>query len=286
MNSDKPIFEYKRLEVIRGFLCHLAMTFDIIFPYLKGFHLTLASHLKNRNDEGWKIHEEDWNLYLIDKVDRGIISKDEAHEMSHQDCDAPPKTIKPVPFFAKCLESFLSFFESNTPPLVIDRSLLLCLVLYGFVDASKQGFGAILESPNEVKFRLGTWGPDKEDNSSNWREFANLVDTLTTKAEAGSLKQSVVIIATDNSTAEGVFYKGSSSSPLLYDLVVKLKKLELDFGLKIYITHISGERMKKQGADGLSRGHFKEVVCVGKLMSKYSPWGVTSDERPPPSHRG
>ena len=36
---------YKRLERIRGFLCHLAMVYDPIYPYLKGFHLTLASHL-------------------------------------------------------------------------------------------------------------------------------------------------------------------------------------------------------------------------------------------------
>ena len=46
-------FEYKRLERTRGFLCHLAMVYDVIFPYLKGFHLVLASHLPNRDEEGW-----------------------------------------------------------------------------------------------------------------------------------------------------------------------------------------------------------------------------------------
>ena len=42
---------YKRLERIRGCLCHLAIVYDPIFPYLKGFHLTLASHLPHRDSK-------------------------------------------------------------------------------------------------------------------------------------------------------------------------------------------------------------------------------------------
>jgi len=79
----------------------------------------------------------------------------------------------------------------------------------------------------------------------------------------------MIIIATYNSTVEGVFYKGNSRSPLLYELVVRLRKLELDFGLKILTIHVVGKRMKMQGSDGLSTGHFKEGVCVGETMSKY-----------------
>ena len=43
---------YKRLERVRGFMCHMATVYDSIFPYLKGFHLTLASHLLYRDEEG------------------------------------------------------------------------------------------------------------------------------------------------------------------------------------------------------------------------------------------
>ena len=39
--------------------------------------------------------------------------------------------------------------------------------------------------------------------------------------------------------------------------------------------------MKKQGTDGLSRGHFKEGVCIGELMDKYCPWGKFAHERSP-----
>ena len=46
------VLSYKHLERVRGFICHLAMTFDILFPFLKGFHLTLASHLPKRDKQG------------------------------------------------------------------------------------------------------------------------------------------------------------------------------------------------------------------------------------------
>ena len=36
-NNPETQFSYKRLEQVRGFLCHLAMAYSIIFPYLKGF---------------------------------------------------------------------------------------------------------------------------------------------------------------------------------------------------------------------------------------------------------
>ena len=48
------VFSYKYLEQIRGFLVHLAMTFDFLKPYLKGLHQTLAYHLGKRDKLGWK----------------------------------------------------------------------------------------------------------------------------------------------------------------------------------------------------------------------------------------
>jgi hypothetical protein len=47
--SNKRIdFDYKHLEQIRGFLCHVSMTYPVVTPYLKGLHLTLASHHPGR----------------------------------------------------------------------------------------------------------------------------------------------------------------------------------------------------------------------------------------------
>jgi hypothetical protein len=47
-NLDKVLLDYKELEIARGFLGHLSMTFEIMVPYLKGFHLTLSAHLKQK----------------------------------------------------------------------------------------------------------------------------------------------------------------------------------------------------------------------------------------------
>jgi hypothetical protein len=57
-NGDlKHKFPYKRLEQIRGFMCHIAMTYKTITPFLKGFHLTLASYLPQRDLDGWKLSD-------------------------------------------------------------------------------------------------------------------------------------------------------------------------------------------------------------------------------------
>jgi hypothetical protein len=72
--ETKIDFDYKRLEQIRGFLCHVAMTYLIVTPYLKGLHLTLASHHPGRNDAGWKMTNQEWSAYLHEAVESGKIA--------------------------------------------------------------------------------------------------------------------------------------------------------------------------------------------------------------------
>ena len=65
INGDKTkLLSYKRLEQIRGFFCHLALTYSILFPYLEGFHLTLSSHVPKRNDEGWKLNDLEYIAFV------------------------------------------------------------------------------------------------------------------------------------------------------------------------------------------------------------------------------
>jgi hypothetical protein len=73
-------FSYKRLEEIRGFLCHaVSMTYPLVTPYLTGFHLTLAAHHLGGDDSGWKLtpHEE-WAAYLYKAVALGKMVQDKA----------------------------------------------------------------------------------------------------------------------------------------------------------------------------------------------------------------
>jgi hypothetical protein len=72
-----PMLDYKQLEEIQGFLGHLAMTYDIVGTYLKGFHLTLASIHPQRDQEGWKVPKREWLSYLWNAREEGKLSTEE-----------------------------------------------------------------------------------------------------------------------------------------------------------------------------------------------------------------
>lgn len=107
------------------------------------------------------------------------------------------------------------------------------------------------------------------------------METLEEEESSGTLIQSMIILATDNSTVEAALYPGNSSSPKLFDLVVRFRALELQTGSKFIVTHVSGERMKAQGTDGLSRGQLREDVSLGRAMESFCPWGKSALERSP-----
>jgi hypothetical protein len=50
-------------------------------------------------------------------------------------------------------------------------------------------------------------------------------------------------------------------------------------GCKIVISHVSGERMKVQGTDGVSRGQLKEGVSIGKDMLSFIPFHLLATQR-------
>ena len=106
-------FEYKRLEKIRGFLCHLAMTFDIFFAYLKGFHLTLSKHLPKRTDDGWKLTDLEWIAYVEERAESHKLSDAEKERLLAElpgSSIPPPQFVSPVPRFLLCLQALHTFF--------------------------------------------------------------------------------------------------------------------------------------------------------------------------------
>lgn len=62
--DNLPALNHKELERKRGFLVHLAMTFETMVPFLKGLHLTLDSWRAGRKEDGWKVSQKEWNLWL------------------------------------------------------------------------------------------------------------------------------------------------------------------------------------------------------------------------------
>ena len=77
---------------------------------------------------------------------------------------------------------------------------------------------------------------------------------MESKAKDGVLKRKEIFLCTDNSTCESAFFKGNSESPLLFDLVLRLRVLCLEAGMKLHIVHVAGTHMISQGTNGISRG--------------------------------
>jgi hypothetical protein len=117
--------------------------------------------------------------------------------------------------------------SAESPPRVNVRTSAVFRILYGFADALGKGFGSTVLGPDGTAYRTGIWDKDTEGETSNFREFENVVETLEEEARKGSLQGAEIYLCTDNSTIEAALYKGTSSSEKLFDLVVRVRKLEL-----------------------------------------------------------
>jgi hypothetical protein len=85
-----------------------------------------------------------------------------------------------------------------------------------------------------------------EGKSSNYHKLKSFVEAVEEEAKEGYLTNSELWLFTNNSTAESCFHKGSSSSRALHDLVLQLKKIELQAGFTLYDVHVAGIRSAKQ----------------------------------------
>ena len=106
-----------------------------------------------------------------------------------------------------------------------------------------------------------------------------MVEALEHEAQQGGLVGSLIILAVDNATVESCIYKGNSKSPKLFQLIMRFKHLELHSGARFIASHVSGNRMKSQGTDGVSRGNFNEGVTSGHNMLSFCPWHLSALER-------
>ena len=50
----RKALDRKTLESDRRFFTHVSMTYEIITPFLQGFHNTIDGWRENRNEDGWK----------------------------------------------------------------------------------------------------------------------------------------------------------------------------------------------------------------------------------------
>ncbi len=97
----------------------------------------------------------------------------------------------------------------------------------------------------------------------------------------GYLKDLELWLFTDNLTAKSCFHKGSSLSKALHNLVVRLKKIDLEVRFTLFVVHVTGTRMIAQEMDGLLQGSLLEGVMIDHDMLHYNPLAQGVLERQP-----
>jgi len=256
----------KPLEALRGFFIHLKRTFPIITPYLKGIHLTLDGWRPRRDSEMWKVLDQDWE-----------------EPPTHPYPAEAPDLLTPAPRLTDDVLCLMQLFAAPTPPTRMIRCVSRRVAIYGFVDASTAGFGGSFALPDgALWFRHGLWGRDADSTSSNFKELCNLVDSIEQGVASGELKSTELFILTDNTTAEGCYYKGNSDNRRLFAQVLRLRKLEMLASLRLHVIHVAGTRMIRQGTDGLSRGLLTDGVFGADGMQLHLLLHLTPHERHPP----
>ena len=226
-------------------------------PYLKGIHHTLESWRPDRDQEGYK-QKLEWDGWLQEK--EGWEALDQAPEY---DPLKPPPTVSAVPRLSDDVTALLKFLSSDEPATQDCRSQKALVALYLLGDASGDGLGNAFWDERGLEYEAGSWAEHCKDESSNWREAANLASKFERKANEGVLRGREVFLITDNMVFESTFYKGHSTNKKLNDIVFRIRKVEKDTGCILHIVHIAGTRMKRAGIDGLSRGDFLEGVMKG-----------------------
>mmetsp|Transcript_21443 Transcript_21443/g.30696 ORF Transcript_21443/g.30696 Transcript_21443/m.30696 type:complete len:502 (+) Transcript_21443:2685-4190(+) len=260
-----PQLNHKNLERIRGFLLYVTRTYPGLVPYLKGFHLTLDSWRPGRDSDGWR-------LTLAEM--RATRASNEEGELEDEffSNKKAPEFVSPSARLPDDISVLLQLTSADSPPKRFVRSKLIATACYGFGDASGSGFGSTVQGLDGVRYRHGLWGRDNNAKSSNYRELCNLVEVIEEGVLDGSLEGAELFLFTDNTVAESAFYKGNTKgSKVLFELIVRLRRIEMLGSLKLWVIHISGTRMISQGTDGISRGNFLEGVMTGIPMLEYVP---------------
>jgi hypothetical protein len=171
--------------------------------------------------------------------------------------------------------------SSECPPLRRIRASITVKVLYEFGDASKWGFGWSIDFGDGVCYEFGEWCEDIQKESSNYCGFRNSVNALLRAAEEGLLTGAEVFLFTDNQSAEGAYYWGTSPSWALFELVVTLYKLQMKYDLVLHGIWISGTPMIQQGTYDLPRGGGMGPATQGLSLTGVVPLHFSALEQSP-----
>ena len=170
------------------------------------------------------------------------------------------------------------FTQAKEPPEWLLRGKRILIVRYGFEDASKNGFGPTWKSAksNNIHLCFGVWDEDNnEGKSSNYQELRNLLEKMEALFGRDELEGSQFFLFTNNEVSLDVFYKSNQTSEHLFELILRLKILEVNSCIKIYIIHLAGTRIIMQGSENLLRGYLHGKVMKRDKMKYFIPLYLT-----------
>jgi hypothetical protein len=266
---EDELLPHKRLEQIRGFLIYVSRTYDWMPPYLKGLHLTIDGWREGRLKDGWRAKKAKNKFVIWEwEGEQWVDVSPEDYAAAAQSPAEAPEFVKAVPRFRRDVEALDALFAPASPALSRLRPKGSLCGYYLVGDASGKGFGSALWGQNNIHWESGNYAAEYQNESSNYREADNLVSRMEGLTNTMELYGKEVFLLTDNSSFEGTFYKGHSSSEKLSDIILRLRILQRRSGCIIHVIHIAGTRMKAAGIDGLSRGDLLE----GMMQSTTDPW--------------
>jgi hypothetical protein len=118
-----------------------------------------------------------------------------------EDQSQPPKRVRPVKRLKDDIRALMALTTNEEPSRRNARPGKRANAIYGFGDASKDGFGASIEIEGRgVVWRSGASNWSMREESSNYREFRNLVEMIESLVDTGNLLGHELFMFTDNST--------------------------------------------------------------------------------------
>ena len=151
-SGEARVLERAGLGSKRVFFVYVARTYDFLVPYLKGVHATMESWRPDRDSEGWKVKDFNWEF---ETEDMGPKRHDGAYRPSYRD---GPEFVRAVPRLFTDLEALITLTEAEIPPRVVVRSEGVAEARYGFGGASGLGYGSAVTTSNAtLRVSVGTW---------------------------------------------------------------------------------------------------------------------------------
>jgi hypothetical protein len=179
------------------------------------------------------------------------------------------------------LKAIMELTAAEDPPQRRGRARSKANIIYRYGDASGSGFGWCIDFSDGVRCELGECCDLIQQATSNYRELRNLVNAMGQAAQEGMLEGCEVFVYTYNQTAEGAYCKGTVKSRALYELIVVLYKLQMEFDFILHLIWIVGTRMIQQGTDGLSRGEENGLATCGLSLGGMMPLHLSARDRSP-----